>query len=165
MKHGEQSEGENKRSAVRDHRCPWTRDRSDERRENRGQSALAEITEQKARDRDAHLNGGNDSANVGEQRLHDFRAGVAGVDELADTRAADGDERKFSCGEECVHSDEEEDGEEMEDNHCALPSRTRSFILRCCRTDERSNSAAIEGNFSKLCGAGGEICGGGGRTR
>jgi hypothetical protein len=47
----------------------------------------------------------------------------------------------------------------MEDNHCALPSRARSFILRCCRTDERSNSAAIEGNFSKLCGGGGEICG------
>jgi hypothetical protein len=46
----------------------------------------------------------------------------------------------------------------MEDNHCALPSRTRSFILRCCWTDERSNSAAIEGNFSKLRGGGGEIC-------
>jgi hypothetical protein len=53
----------------------------------------------------------------------------------------------------------------LEDNHCALPSRTRGFILRCCRTDVRSNSAAIEGNFSKLYGAGGEICCRGGRTR
>jgi hypothetical protein len=53
----------------------------------------------------------------------------------------------------------------MEDNHCALPSRTRSFILRFCWTDERSNSAAIEGNFSKLCGGGGEICCQGRRTR
>jgi hypothetical protein len=53
----------------------------------------------------------------------------------------------------------------MEDNHCALPSRTRSFVLSCRRTDERSNSAAIEGNFSKLCGGGGEICGLSGRTR
>jgi len=129
---------------VRDHRRPWTRDCSNERRENRGERNLAEITKQKARDRDAHLNGGNDPANVCEQRLHDFRARVARVNELADTRAADGDERKFRCGEECVRSDEEEDGKELEDNHCALPSRTRSFILRCCWTDERSNSAAIE---------------------
>jgi hypothetical protein len=96
------------------------------------------------------LDGGNDSANVSEERLYDFRARVAGVNKLADARAANGDERKFSGGEEGVHSHEEEDGEEMEDNHCALPGRTRSFNLRCCRAEKRSNSAAIEGNFSKL---------------
>ena len=92
-------------------------------------------------------------SSVPQQQLDNFRAGVAYLDELTDARAADGDERKFSRGEKSIHSNEEEDREKMEENHRALPARTSGGVgLTRCRTDERTNCAAIECNFSKLCG-------------
>src|ERR1700747_242193 len=141
-----------------DHHRRRARNRSDQRRENRGQSDLAKIAEEKAGDRDAHLNGRNDLSDISEQQLNNFRARIAGFDELTDARATDSDERKFSRSEESIHSDEKQDGEEMEDNHRERPNCTSSsLVLTCCQTDERTNSTAIECNFSKLCGARGEI--------
>ena len=50
----------------------------------------------------------------------DSGASVAQFDELANAGLADGDEREFGGGEECVDADQRQNREKLQGDHCWL---------------------------------------------
>ena len=100
-----------------EHRRPGAREALDEGADDGGQSDFAEISERQTGDGDADLNAGNHAAEVADEMLDDFRARVALLDELANAREPDGDQRKFGGREKGVHADQENDAEDVQRAH------------------------------------------------
>lgn len=111
LQRGQQNEREEKRETVIDDRSVTSGDADEKWTEEIGESELAEIAKREACQSDSDLYAGNDRAHVGDQKLDDARAHVTLLNELANARMPNRDERKFDGGKKCVNGDEGENDE------------------------------------------------------
>ena len=111
---------------MRDDRGPAA-DHLDNGTQKSGERDFAKIAKRKAGDRDAHLDAGDDAAEIADEQF-DNLARASPFDKLANARKADGNQRKFRGRKKGIHADQENDAEDVERAH-RRRSRQQGGIL------------------------------------